>query len=277
MTIDQALEQLPIVAIVRGVTPDEVIAIGEALYAQGVRAMEVPLNSPEPLESIRRLAIRFKDQMMVGAGTVLSLADVDAIKAAGGQFIVSPNVNRDVILRSLELGLEALPGFMTPTEAFAAIDAGARFLKLFPAATLGSGYLKAIGAVLPRHVKVIAVGGIGPSAMAEWQGAGASGFGLGSPVRSFDFHTRGSARSIVLFAFGHFFAASTTSHGCLKLFRRNAELFQHGSQLLNVAATRTSTFSAGHGVSHGSFFGTSFGTHVHFKFANVDGILRRHL
>ena len=182
MTIDQALEQLPIVAIVRGVTPDEVVAIGEALYGQGVRAMEVPLNSPQPLESIRRLAVRFKDQMMVGAGTVLSVADVDAVKAAGGQFIVSPNVNRDVILRSFELGLEALPGFMTPTEAFAAIEAGARLLKLFPAEPLGSGHLKAIGAVLPRHVKVIAVGGIGPSAMAEWQAAGASGFGLGSEL-----------------------------------------------------------------------------------------------
>lgn len=182
MTIDQALDQVPIIAIVRGVAPDEVIAIGEALYDQGVRALEVPLNSPQPLESIRRLAIRFKDQMMVGAGTVLSVADVEAVKAVGGQFVVSPNVNREVILRSLALGLESLPGFMTPTEAFAAIDAGARYLKLFPASTLGSAHLKAISAVLPSRVKVIAVGGIGPSAMAEWQAAGACGFGLGSEL-----------------------------------------------------------------------------------------------
>jgi 2-dehydro-3-deoxyphosphogalactonate aldolase len=176
------LDELPIVAIVRGVTPDEGVAIGQALYEQGVRAMEVPLNSPDPLETIRRLAIRFEGQMMIGAGTVLRVNDVEAVKAAGGQFIVSPNVNRDVIQRSLALGLESLPGFMTPTEAFSAIDAGARFLKLFPAATLGSGYLKAISAVLPAPVKIIAVGGIGPSAMAEWLAAGASGFGLGSEL-----------------------------------------------------------------------------------------------
>lgn len=182
MTIDQALYQMPIIAIVRGVRPDEVVAIGEALYDAGVRAMEVPLNSPNPITSIQRLATRFEGQMVIGAGTVLSVGDVEAVHSAGGQFVVSPNVNCEVIKRSLALGLEALPGFMTPSEAFEAIEAGARCLKLFPASTLGSGHLKAIGAVLPSHVRVIAVGGIGPSDMAEWQMAGVRGFGLGSEL-----------------------------------------------------------------------------------------------
>ncbi len=150
MTMDEALASLPIIAIVRGVEPDQAVSIGEALYDQGVRAMEVPLNSPKPLESIRRLATRFGDQMLIGA--------------------------------SLALGLDALPGFSTPTEAFAAIAAGARFLKLFPASSHGSAHVKAIRAVLPQAVKVIAVGGIGPSDMAVWLEAGATGFGLGSEL-----------------------------------------------------------------------------------------------
>ena len=182
MTMDEALASVPIIAIVRGVEPDQAVSIGEALYDQGVRAMEVPLNSPEPLESIRRLAIRFKGQMMVGAGTVLSVDDVAAVKAVGGQFIVSPNTDAAVIGASLALGLDALPGFSTPTEAFAAIAAGARFLKLFPASSYGSAHVKAIRAVLPQAVKVIAVGGIGPDDMAAWLEAGASGFGLGSEL-----------------------------------------------------------------------------------------------
>ena len=160
---------------------EDAVPMAQALVAGGLRVLEVTLRTPAALHCMEAIALAVPEAI-VGAGTVLSVADVDAVKAAGGQFIVSPNVNRDVILRSFELGLEALPGFMTPTEAFAAIEAGARLLKLFPAATLGSGYLKAIGAVLPRHVKVIAVGGIGPSAMAEWQAAGASGFGLGSEL-----------------------------------------------------------------------------------------------
>jgi 2-dehydro-3-deoxyphosphogalactonate aldolase len=182
MTMDEALASLPIIAIVRGVEPDQAVSIGEALYDQGVRAMEVPLNSPEPLESIRRLATRFGDQMLIGAGTVLRVDDVAAVKAVGGQFIVSPNTDAAVIGASLALGLDALPGFSTPTEAFAAIAAGARFLKLFPASSYGSEHVKAIRAVLPQAVKVIAVGGIGPSDMAAWLAAGATGFGLGSEL-----------------------------------------------------------------------------------------------
>ena len=182
MTMDEALASLPIIAIVRGVEPDQAVSIGEALYDQGVRAMEVPLNSPEPLESIKRLATRFGDQMLIGAGTVLRVDDVAAVKAVGGQFIVSPNTDAAVIGASLALGLDALPGFSTPTEAFAAIAAGARFLKLFPASSYGSAHVKAIRAVLPQMVKVIAVGGIGPDDMAAWLEAGATGFGLGSEL-----------------------------------------------------------------------------------------------
>jgi 2-dehydro-3-deoxyphosphogalactonate aldolase len=182
MTLDAALAHLPIIAIVRGVKPDEAVSIGEALYAQGVRAMEVPLNSPEPLESIRQLAAKFGERMRIGAGTVLSAEQVAAVKAVGGQFIVSPNTDAAVIGASLGLGMESLPGFSTPTEAFAAIAAGARFLKLFPAASYGASHLKAIRAVLPNTVKVIAVGGIGSTEMGLWHDAGASGFGLGSEL-----------------------------------------------------------------------------------------------
>jgi 2-dehydro-3-deoxyphosphogalactonate aldolase len=182
MTMDEALASLPIIAIVRGVEPDQAVSIGEALFAQGVRAMEVPLNSPKPLESIKRLATRFGDQMLVGAGTVLSAEQVASVKAVGGQFIVSPNTDAAVIGASLALGLDALPGFSTPTEAFAAIAAGAGFLKLFPASSYGSAHVKAIRAVLPKTVKIIAVGGIGPSDMAPWIEAGVSGFGLGSEL-----------------------------------------------------------------------------------------------
>ncbi len=182
MTFDEALASLPIIAIVRGVEPDQAVSIGEALYDQGVRAMEVPLNSPEPLESIRHLATRFGGQMLIGAGTVLSSEQVASVKAVGGQFIVSPNTDAAVIGASLALGLDALPGFSTPTEAFAAIAAGARFLKLFPASSYGSAHVKAIRAVLPQAVKIIAVGGIGQGGTAPWLEAGVNGFGLGSEL-----------------------------------------------------------------------------------------------
>lgn len=184
MTIDEALAALPIIAIVRGVTPDEAVAVGDALYAGGVRAMEVPLNSPDPLESIARLIRHFGGAMAVGAGTVLSHHQVDALHALGGRFVVSPNTDVRVIARTLALGMESLPGVATPTEALAAASAGARFLKLFPAATYGPNHLKALRAVLPEGVKVLAVGGVGPTAMPEWRAAGAAGFGLGSELYS---------------------------------------------------------------------------------------------
>jgi 2-dehydro-3-deoxyphosphogalactonate aldolase len=181
MRLEDALAEAPIIAIIRGVRPEEVLDITEALHAGGVRVVEVPLNSPDPLESIKRLAA-FKGRMIWGAGTVLTPERADAVADAGGQIMVTPNTNPAVIRRGLERGLAPLPGFATATEAFTAIEAGARQLKLFPASTYGSGHLKALKAVLPPDVPVHAVGGVGPAAMAEWFAAGAAGFGLGSEL-----------------------------------------------------------------------------------------------
>jgi 2-dehydro-3-deoxyphosphogalactonate aldolase len=182
MTLDEAIAVSPVVAIVRGVTPDEAEAIAQAIYDGGLRAIEVPLNSPEPLESIRRIVEAFGDRMAIGAGTVLSPDKVDAVKDAGGTIIVSPNTDVAVIRRAVELGLDPAPGFATPTEALMAVDAGARHLKLFPAISFGPAHVKQIRAVLPPDVDVWAVGGVGPASMAEWWAAGARGFGLGSEV-----------------------------------------------------------------------------------------------
>ncbi len=182
MRLDKALVQLPVVAIVRGVTPDEVLGIAEALYAEGVRAIEVPLNSPEPLESLRRLVEVYHGRMACGAGTVLTPAAVDAVAQAGGTLVVAPNTDPVVIRRAVSLGLDPAPGFATATEAFQAIGAGARHLKLFPAATYGPGHLKQLMAVLPPEVTVWAVGGVGHDHMAAWWAAGARAFGLGGEL-----------------------------------------------------------------------------------------------
>lgn len=182
MTLDEAIAACPVVAIIRGVTPDEAVAVAQALYDGGLRAVEVPLNSPDPLESIRRIAQAFKGRMAVGAGTVLNPDQVDAVRDAGGTIIVSPNTNAAVIRRAVELGLDPAPGFSTPTEAFIAIEAGARRLKLFPAISFGPAHVKQIMAVMPAGVDIWAVGGVGPGNMAEWWAAGARGFGLGSEV-----------------------------------------------------------------------------------------------
>ncbi len=182
MTLEQAQAECPLVAILRGVEPEEIVAIGEALHAAGIRAMEIPLNSPRPLDSIARAAGLLAGRMAVGAGTVLTHNEVDAVSAAGGVFTVSPNVDPAVIARAIQLGLTPLPGFATATEAFAAIAAGARTLKLFPAASYGPGHLKALSAVLPKDVRIFPVGGVGPAQMAEWRAAGAAGFGLGSEL-----------------------------------------------------------------------------------------------
>lgn len=182
MRLAEALAQKPVVAILRGVRPDEVLSHAEALYAAGVRAIEVPLNSPDPLESIRRLAEAFAGRVACGAGTVLRPQDVNAVQEAGGTIIVSPNTNAAVIRRAVELDLDPAPGFATATEAFAAHEAGARHLKLFPAATYGPGHLRQLKAVLPADALVWAVGGVGPDAMAEWWAAGARAFGLGGEL-----------------------------------------------------------------------------------------------
>ena len=173
---------LPLVAILRGVRPEEVLEVGAALHEAGIGAIEVPLNSPSPLESISRLATKLGDRCLCGAGTVLSPTDVDAVHAAGGRLIVTPNTMPAVIERAVALGLTVMPGFATATEAFAAIGAGAGLLKLFPAASYGPAHLKALREVLPPSVAVFAVGGVGAATLAPWRQAGCAGFGVGSDL-----------------------------------------------------------------------------------------------
>ena len=174
------LDQCPLVAIIRGVTPDEADAIGEAIFEAGIRVIEVPLNSPDPLASIRRLADTFGDRALIGAGTVLDPAQVTEVQTAGGRLIVSPNANAAVIRATVAAGMVSSPGYFTPSEAFAALDAGADALKFFPAEAATPAVLKAHRAVLPKEVPLIVVGGIKPENMRPWVDAGADGFGLGS-------------------------------------------------------------------------------------------------
>ena len=182
MTLDEALADIPLIAILRGITPSEATEIGAALIEAGIRVIEVPLNSPNALESIAALGSRFAGTIVCGAGTVLRPKEVDAVAEAGGSIIVSPNASSPVIRRSIELGLTPMPGVFTPTECFAAIAAGATRLKLFPASVAGPAHLRAIKAVLPSAMRVFPVGGIGPAGMQDWFAAGADGFGLGSEL-----------------------------------------------------------------------------------------------
>lgn len=177
-----ALAECPLVAILRGIRPDEVVAVGEALVAAGIRILEVPLNSPQPLDSIGLLAERLGEKALIGAGTVLDTADVAKIAERGARLMVSPNTNPAVIAAAAAAGLVALPGFFTPSEAFAALGAGAHGLKLFPAEAAGPDVLKAIRAVLPAGVPVFAVGSITPAKMAAYLAGGATGFGLGGAL-----------------------------------------------------------------------------------------------
>lgn len=177
-----ALAALPLVAILRGIRPDEVEAAGDALVEAGFTLIEVPLNSPEPLVSIERLAQRVGDRAIVGAGTVLTVAQVAQVQDAGGAMIVSPNTDLAVIAESARRGMVSLPGYFTPSEAFAALAAGASGLKLFPAEAATPSVVKAQRAVLPRDVPLFAVGGISPDNMGPWLAAGANGFGLGSAL-----------------------------------------------------------------------------------------------
>jgi 2-dehydro-3-deoxyphosphogalactonate aldolase len=176
------LTELPLVAILRGVTPARIEGVAAALFEAGFRAIEVPLNSPEPFKSIEILAKTYGDRCLTGAGTVLDVANVDRVANAGGRLLVTPNTNPAVIARGVEKKMVVMPGFYTPSEAFAAIAAGARTLKLFPAATAGTAHLKALLAVLPKDVPVYAVGGVGAGNMKEWRWAGAAGFGMGADL-----------------------------------------------------------------------------------------------
>ena len=176
------LADCPLVAIIRGITPDEVVAVGEAILSAGIHIIEVPLNSPHPFESIDRLSQALGDRALVGAGTVLDTLSVARVKDAGGRLVVAPNTNAQVIAAAVQAEMVAAPGYFTPTEAFTALDAGAQALKLFPAEGASPAVLKAQRAVLPRQVPILVVGGVQPGDMAKWREAGANGFGLGSGV-----------------------------------------------------------------------------------------------
>ena len=182
MAADSSVNSAALIAILRGVVPDRVVGIGDVLYAAGFRMIEVPLNSPDPFASIAALATCNRPDWIVGAGTVLTVADVQRTQAAGGRLVVAPNCDPQVIRSAVQLGMRVMPGFATATEAFQAIQAGAQDLKLFPACTHGPRHLQALRAVLPTSVRVFPVGGIGVTDIAAWLTAGAAGFGLGSEL-----------------------------------------------------------------------------------------------
>lgn len=177
---------LPLVAILRGVTPNEILAIADEIITAGITRIEVPLNSPQPLESIAKLVRHCAEQhggkTLVGAGTVLTSEQVRDVHAAGGRLIVSPNMNEMVIRESRRLEMVSMPGIVTPTEAFEALAAGASGLKLFPASQVGLTGIKALLAVLPENTELYAVGGIGSDNFAQWRAAGIYGAGLGTAL-----------------------------------------------------------------------------------------------
>jgi len=175
------MDALPLVAILRGLKPEEALEVGQAIVNSGFHILEVPLNSPDPLRSIQILAEAFPNAL-VGAGTITTAQQVRDIKAAGGQIIISPHLDDNVVCEAVNLGLISMPGVATPTEAFRAIALGAHGLKLFPAEMISPSVVKSMRAVLPSHVRLIPVGGIGAHNMADYRQCGASGFGIGSAL-----------------------------------------------------------------------------------------------
>jgi 2-dehydro-3-deoxyphosphogalactonate aldolase len=182
MDLDEALEAMPLIAILRGVRPDEAVDIGEALIEGGICVIEVPLNSPDPFVSIEIMARTFASRAIICAGTVTRAADVARLADVGARLVVAPNADAAVISAACARQLIPFPGCFTPSEAFTAINAGAQRLKLFPASTGGPAHLRALAAVLPPGVKVFAVGGVRDEAFAAWRDAGAAGIGLGSDL-----------------------------------------------------------------------------------------------
>ena len=182
MKFEDYLAAMPLVAILRGVKPEEVVEIGRSLIDSGITIIEVPLNSPNPYDSIKLLTDEFADRALIGAGTVLSVDQAEKVIAAGGKLIVSPNMNIDVIKTAKRLGGVSVPGCMTPTEAFAALDAGADGIKIFPAEMVSPKVVKTMRAVLPKETKVIIVGGVNANNMQDFITAGANGFGIGSAL-----------------------------------------------------------------------------------------------
>jgi 2-dehydro-3-deoxyphosphogalactonate aldolase len=177
-----AIAAMPIVAILRGVTPDEVVSVAQAIFDAGVRVIEVPLNSPDPLQSIAKVAAHFGDRAIIGAGTVLTVDDVARCKAAGAQIIVSPNMNPNVIRATVAADMISAPGCLTPTEAFAALDAGAHAVKLFPGELISAAAVKAMRTVLPREAIILVVGGVSANMISDYREAGANGFGIGGGI-----------------------------------------------------------------------------------------------
>jgi 2-dehydro-3-deoxyphosphogalactonate aldolase len=182
MDLDEALAALPLIAILRGLQPQEAVDVTTALHDAGFRIVEVPLNSPSPLSSIERIVRRFEGRMLIGAGTVLDIGALADVAAAGGRLIVSPNFEGEVVRAAKQKGLISVPGVATPSEAFAALAAGADAVKLFPAEMITPAVLRSLRAVLPKEAKLIPVGGITPANIAAYLEAGADGFGIGSAL-----------------------------------------------------------------------------------------------
>jgi 2-dehydro-3-deoxyphosphogalactonate aldolase len=201
MELTSWLDRCPLIAILRGVKPDEVVAIGAALERQGIAIVEVPLNSPQPTESIAVLARSFGDRLLIGAGTVMTPAQVAEIAGAGGRLIVTPHADAAIVRAAKQHGLLAVPGFFTPAEAFAMLAAGADALKLFPSEAASPAVLRALRAVLPAGTAVLPVGGIDATNVAAWRAAGAAGFGIGSAIyRPGDNPETAGAKALALIA-----------------------------------------------------------------------------
>lgn len=185
MTNEQFLaiyNQVPLIAILRGVTPDEITDVADALIKAGIKVIEIPLNSPQPYDSIKKLAEHVGDNIAIGAGTVLTVEQAEQVKAAGGQLVLSPNMNTEVISAAKQLDMISIPGIATPTEAFTALEFGADVLKVFPAGTLTPTFFSAVNAVLPKGTSLLAVGGVDDTNTADFVAKGASGVGLGSCI-----------------------------------------------------------------------------------------------